>query len=161
MPAPRFDHEKLRAYQEALRFVAWSGPVIEALPLKLAVRDQLDRASTSVVLNLAEGNGKRQPRDRCRYLDSARGSAVECAACLDVLVVRKQLSPSTADEGKSILLGVVSLVSGLLAYFAPEPFEGRVEEEAGTAVYGEDGRVGNDVGSGAGIETGIIGRENE
>jgi four helix bundle protein len=133
MPSPQFDHEKLRAYQEALRFVAWAGPVIENLPSRLAARDQLDRASTSVVLNIAEGNGKRQPRDRCRYLDIARGSAVECAASLDVLVVRKQLSAVAAEEGKLVLLAVVSLVSGLIARFAPEPFEGRVEEPA--AIY--------------------------
>ena len=108
--------------------MAWTGPVIEGLPLRLAARDQLDRASTSVVLNIAEGNGKRQPRDRCRYLDTARGSAVECAACLDVLVVRKQLSAPSAEDGKKVLLAVVSLVSGLIAHFAPEPFDGRVEE---------------------------------
>ncbi|MGH8018862.1 MAG: four helix bundle protein [Opitutaceae bacterium] len=88
MPASRFDHEKLHAYQEALRFVTWVGPVIEALPKRLAARDQLDRASTSIVLNIAEGNGK---RSRCRYLDVSRGSALECAACLDVLVCRGAL----------------------------------------------------------------------
>jgi four helix bundle protein len=146
MHSARFDHEKLRAYQEALRFAAWTGPVIEALPPKLAARDQLDRASTSAVLNIAEGNGKRQARDRCRYLDTARGSAVECAACLDVLVVRKQIASSTAEEGKSILLAVVSLVSGLIAHFAPEPFEGRVEESADT--YGAEGLIRTDVGTG-------------
>ena len=128
MPSPQFDHEKLRAYQEALRFVGWAGPVIDNLPPRLAARDQLERASTSVVLNIAEGNGKRQRRDRCRYLDIARGSAVECAACLDVLVARKQLSAAVAEEGKAVLLAVVSLVSGLIAYFAPESFDERVEE---------------------------------
>lgn len=58
MPA-LFDHERLKVYQEALRFVVWVSPIIEELPGKLAAKDQLDRASTSVVLNLAEGNGKR------------------------------------------------------------------------------------------------------
>jgi four helix bundle protein len=130
MPSVQFDHEKLRAYQGALRFVGWAGPVIESLPQRLAARDQLDRASTSVVLNIAEGNGKRHPRDRCRYLDIARGSAVECAACLDVLVVRKHLSTVAAEEGKVVLLAIVSMVSGLIAHFAPEPSDGRVEEGA-------------------------------
>jgi hypothetical protein len=62
-----------------------SGPSLKRLPAKLAAKDQLDRASTSIVLNLAEGNGKRSHPDRCRYFDIARGSALECAACLDVL----------------------------------------------------------------------------
>jgi four helix bundle protein len=131
-PTPLFDHEKLRAYQEALRFAAWVGPVIEALPGKLAARDQLDRASTSVVLNIAEGNGKRSHPDRCRYLDTARGSAVECAGCLDVLVARTFVPFDKATQGKEILLAVVSLVAGLIARFSPTP--GRVEEEQ--APYG-------------------------
>ncbi len=129
MPTPKFDHEKLRAYQEALRFAAWAGPVIENLPAKLAARDQLDRASTSTVLHLAEGNGKRSHADRCRFLDIARGSAVECAACLDVLVARQKLDAITADQGKEILLAAVALVSGLIARFSPEPISGMVREE--------------------------------
>ena len=76
MNPPIFDHERLRAYQEALRFVVWVGPIIEKLPAKLAAKDQLDRASTSIVLNIAEGNGKRSHPDRCRYLDISRGSAL-------------------------------------------------------------------------------------
>ncbi len=116
----QFDHEKLRAYQEALRFVAWADPIIEGIPARMAARDQLDRASTSVPLNIAEGNGKRSHVDRCRYLDIARGSAVECAACLDVLVVKKKLGVDEAAVGKEILLGVVSLVAGLISRFSGE-----------------------------------------
>jgi four helix bundle protein len=129
----RFDHEKLRAYQEALRFVAWVAPILEELPPKLAAKDQLDRASTSIVLNTAEGNGKRSHPDRCRYLDIARGSALECAACLDVLVARGKLKTETAIAGKEILVGVVSLLAGLIARFAGGTYE--VHEEQ--AQYGE------------------------
>ena len=112
-----FDHEKLRAYQEALKFCAWAGPVIDELPSRISARDHLDRASTSTAPNLAEGNGKRSRPDRCRYLDIARGSAVECAACLDVLITRDQLSLPQANEGKTILSAVVSLIAGLIAGF--------------------------------------------
>jgi four helix bundle protein len=114
----QFDHEKLRVYQEALRFVAWVDPILEKLPPKIAARDQLDRASTSTVLNIAEGNGKRSHPDRCRYLDIARGSVVECAACLDLLAVKGKLNGEEADAGKSILLGIVSMLAGLIARFS-------------------------------------------
>ena len=123
MPAP-FDHERLKVYQEALHFVAWVSPLIEELPGKLAAKDQLDRASTSIVLNLAEGNGKRSHPDRCRYFDISRGSCVECAACLDVLVARKKIPQQRADEGKFILIEVVSMTAGLIARFS-----GPVQEE--------------------------------
>ncbi|MGA2867259.1 MAG: four helix bundle protein, partial [Verrucomicrobiota bacterium] len=68
--------------------VAWLEPLLQKLPKSVAVRDQLDRASTSSVLNLAEGNGKFTSPDRGRFLDIWRGSALECAAALDVLVPR-------------------------------------------------------------------------
>ena len=119
----QFDHEKLRAYQESLRFVAWAEPVLETLTGKTAARDQLDRASTSVVLNIAEGNGKRSSPDRCRYLDIARGSALECAACLDVLVAKQKLEAKQAFEGKEILIAAVSMIAGLIARFSPETHE--------------------------------------
>ena len=128
MPA-KFDHEKLRAYQEALRFAAWVDPVIDELPARLSARDQLDRASISIALNIAEGNGKRGRKDRCHYLDIARGSTVECAACLDVLVARKKLTPARAEEGKTILLAAVSLISGLITRFSPRPVSEENENE--------------------------------
>lgn len=115
-----FDHEKLKVYNDAVSFVAWAGPIIDELPAKLSARDQLDRASTSIVLNLAEGNGKRSKAERCRFFDIARGSTVECAACLDVLVARKKLSPTEAETGKEILIEIVSMIAGLIARFSPQ-----------------------------------------
>jgi four helix bundle protein len=85
---PFFDHEKLVAYQRSIEFIAWSTDLLETIPAKLSVSDQLDRASTSVPLNIAEGNGKFTTPDRCRYFAIARGSALECDACLDVLVAK-------------------------------------------------------------------------
>lgn len=125
-----FDHEKLRVYQDGLRFVAVADSTIIGLPAKLAARDQLDRASTSIVLNIAEGNGKRSHVDRCRYLDMARGSALECAACLDVLMIKKHLDELRAAEGKELLVGIVSMLVGLL-----ETFGAQVREDQ--APYGE------------------------
>ena len=127
--AAQFDHERLKVYQEALRFVAWASPLIDELPGKLAARDQLDRASTSIALNLAEGNGKRSYPDRCRYFDIARGSSVECAACLDVLAAKGKLPEAKVAEGKAILLEVVAMTAGLIARFSSAPRPGMVEEE--------------------------------
>ncbi|QQO58134.1 MAG: four helix bundle protein [Thiohalocapsa sp. PB-PSB1] len=43
------------------------------------------RASQAIALNIAEGNGKATSGDRRRSFESARGSALECAAIQDVL----------------------------------------------------------------------------
>jgi len=117
---PSFDHERLIAYQRSIQFVAWASQLLESLPAKLAVSDQLDRASTSVPLNIAEGNAKHTPPDRCRYFDSARGSALESAACLDVLVAKSKCTAEQIVAGKSILVEVVRLLVGLTKSISPD-----------------------------------------
>ncbi|MGP8237801.1 MAG: four helix bundle protein [Limisphaerales bacterium] len=109
-----FDHEKLEVYQESLAFVAWLEPLLQKLPKSIAVRDQLDRASTSIVLNLAEGNGKYTSPDRCRFFDISRGSALECAAALDVLVSQNRCEAALIVSGKERLRGIVSMLVGLI-----------------------------------------------
>ncbi|HLH57358.1 MAG TPA: four helix bundle protein [Verrucomicrobiae bacterium] len=122
---PCFDHEKLIAYQRGIQFIVWSSQLLERLPAKLAVADQLDRASTSVPLNLAEGNAKHTIPDRCRYFDTARGSALECAACLDVLVAKGKCTTDEIQAGKELLREAVSLIIGLVRSVAPD----RLREE--------------------------------
>jgi four helix bundle protein len=109
-----FSHEKLHVYQRAISFVGWTQPLLESLPSKVSAKDQLDRASTSVPLNIAEGNAKFSQADRARFLQIAHGSAVECAACLDVLVARGLLDGETALAGKAQLVEVVNMLMGLL-----------------------------------------------
>ena len=100
----RFDHEKLNVYQASLKFVSWATELASKVEGKAAVKEQLDRASTSVPLNIAEGNGKFAVKDRCRFLDFARGSALECAACLDVLVAKQLCDEVAIRSGKQQLL---------------------------------------------------------
>lgn len=108
-----FDHEKLTVYQSAIDFITWSTDLLAQTSGKAAVKDQLDRASTSIPLNIAEGNVKFAVRDRCRFLDFARGSALECAACLDVMVAKRLVDKTAVESGKSQLLEIVSMLIGL------------------------------------------------
>ena len=55
---PLFDHEKPTVYQSSITFITWSTALLSQVKTKAAVKDQLDRASTSIPLNIAEGNGK-------------------------------------------------------------------------------------------------------
>ena len=109
-----FDHEKLNVYQASIEFLVWLEKILERIPKGLAVYDQLDRASTGIPLNIAEGNGKFTQRDRCRFFDIARGSALECAAALDVLSAKAILLANDIALGKEILLKIVSMLVGLI-----------------------------------------------
>ena len=82
--------------------------------------DQLDRASLSVLLNMAEGNGKRRGRQRAKFFDDARGSAIECAACLDAAVAKRLVSASRVRPGKEMLGRQVAMLTRLVDHFDDE-----------------------------------------
>jgi four helix bundle protein len=109
-----FDHEKLEVYRAALAFVEWLEPVLQKLSKSLSVVDQLDRSSTSIPLNIAEGNGKFTKADRCRFFEIVRGSVLESAAALDVLVAKKHCVQEEVAAGKDRLWSIVSMLVGLI-----------------------------------------------
>jgi four helix bundle protein len=113
-----FDHEKLDVYQEAIAFCGRVGELLSQISAKAAAKDHLDRASTSLPLNIAEGNGKFSTVDRARFLEIARGSALECAACLDVLAVRKLVAAERILPGKERLVRIVNMLMGMLKRFS-------------------------------------------
>ncbi len=87
------------------------------------VKDQLDRASISIALNIAEGNGKYTPKDHCRFFDVARGSALECAAGLDILVAKAKLTQEQIRPGKERLQRIVRMLMGLIKKNSTRDYE--------------------------------------
>ena len=108
-----FNHEKLTVYQHSINFIAWLSSVINSLKNERNIKDQLDRASVSITLNIAEGNAKYSQKDRYRFFEIAIASAMECAAGLDVLVAKKQKTTKEIHEGKVLIHGIVSMLHGL------------------------------------------------
>jgi four helix bundle protein len=109
-----FHHEKLTVYQRALEFATWSQDLIESLTKKASTREQLERAGDSIALNIAEGNGKFSRKDRARFFQIAHGSALESAACLDLLVARRCCDRNAIAKGKSILEEIVKMLFAML-----------------------------------------------
>jgi len=118
-----FDHEKLEVYRESISFVAWASDVLEQTLRAGDIKDQLDRASTSIPLNIAEGNGKYTPKDRCRFFDMAHGSALECAAALDSLVAKGKLTTEQIRPGKEKLQWIVRMLIGLIKRHSAREYE--------------------------------------
>jgi four helix bundle protein len=109
-----FHHEKLIVYQHALEFAGWSQVLIDSLAKKTPTRDQLEQAGDSIPLNIAEGDGKFSQRDRARFFQIAHGSALECAACLDLFVVRGCCEKARITHGKLMLEEVVKMLFAML-----------------------------------------------
>ena len=107
----KFDHEKLDVYQLELQFIAWVTPLIEEV-----------KASAG-------------SKVRGRFFDDARGSAAECASCLDALVAKSVCNEDRVDKGKELLHRIVSILTKLVMRFAPskevreEVFRYNVEDE--------------------------------
>ena len=105
------DHEQLDVYKIALEFLVFANEVVEHLPRgRSHLADQLTRASTSIVLNLAEGAGKHSRPDKRRFYLTSRGSATESAALLDVCLRLRLLDEASHQTGKERLVRIVSML---------------------------------------------------
>ena len=109
-----FHHEKLIVYRRTLEFAAWSQVLIDSLTKKTSTRDHLERAGDSIALNIAEGNGKFSLKDRARFFQMAHGSALECAACLDLFVARRCCEQEAIAGGKLLLEEIVKMLFAML-----------------------------------------------
>ena len=106
-----FDHERLDVYQLALDLLVLVDDTIEHLPRgRSHLADQLGRAATSIVLNIAEGAGKFSKPDKRRYYLTAVGSATESAAIYDVLLRLKLISSERHTECKAMLDRIASML---------------------------------------------------
>jgi len=77
------------------------------------ISDQLNRASLSIILNIAEGFGRFHNADKRNFYVNSRGSVFECVACLDIMfdssIPEKYLK--TASELGKMLSGLVNRFS--------------------------------------------------
>jgi four helix bundle protein len=118
MIAQSFDHERLDVYRLSIDYVARSFEAVQPLEgLYRHARDQWLRAAQSIRLNIAEGNGKRNLKDRARFLDIARGSALECAAIQDVVVRTKGIKLQDDAEIKVMLHRIVAMLTRMAMRF--------------------------------------------
>ena len=127
-----FDHDRLDVYRLSINYVASSFTLAKDLNgLHRHARDQWLRAAQSIPLNIAEGNGKRSLKDRNRFLDIARGSALKCASIQDVLAVTGGLDDANHRDLKRTLKRIVSMLTRLIA-------RTDVVAESGTEYHGPD-----------------------
>jgi four helix bundle protein len=107
-------YEKLDVYQCAIKFLTLANELCNSLPKGQAnLVDQIRRASISIPLSIGEGAGKRTKPDCRKYFDIARGSAMECAAAVDVCRTLGLVKSEQADEAKGLLHRIVAMLTKL------------------------------------------------
>jgi four helix bundle protein len=110
-----FDFEKLDVYQKAKSFNKAVYLFLKTnKSLDSTTRDQLRRASFSIMLNIAEGSSRFSKTDRRNFFVISRGSVFECVAIfdflLDVELIDKTLHDSfykNCEEHSKILFAMI------------------------------------------------------
>jgi len=106
-----FDHERLDVYCRALEALDLCDEIAEHMPAGRAhLKDQLDRAATSVVLNVAEGAGEFSRDEKRRFYRIARRSATETAAILHIVARRGHAPEQRISQARETLRRVVSML---------------------------------------------------
>jgi four helix bundle protein len=118
--AQGFAHEELEAYQLSLAFVSSVEEFERGSASPGETLRALDRNATSIVLNIAEGNGRYSCTDHGRFLGLARQSAARAAALVDMCVAREVVPLELGDRGKELLMRIVAMLVRLRGAYVDE-----------------------------------------
>ena len=111
-PEPFLPCERLDVYRLSLEF-RQSLAILDTVRNIASQRDQIFRASDSIVLNIAEGAGRLACPDKRRHYSYAKGSAMECGAALALLHARGTLRDIAYLERRMIIIRIVQMLSRL------------------------------------------------
>ncbi|MFA6294475.1 MAG: four helix bundle protein, partial [Victivallales bacterium] len=127
-----FNHEKLKVYQRTLHFNGKVNNWVGQWDGRHAVGDQLSRASCSMLENIAMASAAYSAM-KGRSLDYAIGSTLECAACLDLVGIKKLLAEACVISEKEELSQILRMLVGLRrSWSTPAQVVSEGSEEYGT-----------------------------
>jgi four helix bundle protein len=92
-----YKFQKLEIYRLALDYVSLTYEISEKLPgsENFNLKSQINRAATSIALNIAEGSTSQSDAEQSRFLGMSLRSLVETVACQDIIELRKY---ATTDD---------------------------------------------------------------
>lgn len=111
--------ERLRIYQETLEFVKFIYEICKKFPKDeiFALTDQLKRAATSILLNIAEGQGRPTSKDKAHFLYIARGSIYEVMAVLDIARSLGFITQDQLTKLREKLFNILKQLNSLITYY--------------------------------------------
>lgn len=118
--AGQFPHEKLDAYQVALRMAALARKLAAQIPRgQRNLADPLLRAASNTVLLLGEGANRRGAASKRQRFADRRGECGEVAAAADLLLAMAIGSPDDAQQLKQLASRVSAMLTRLIARLEP------------------------------------------
>ncbi|HBA38498.1 MAG: four helix bundle protein [Deltaproteobacteria bacterium RIFCSPLOWO2_02_56_12] len=111
-----FMFEKLEVYQRAVDLAEKIAALTETFPAKgyYHLIDQIRRASLSISLNIAEGNGRWHAKERKNFFWIARGSVFECVPVLELCRRQKLITEEKHTELKTELEVLSKMLTALI-----------------------------------------------
>jgi len=110
-----FDFENLNVYQRAKEL---NKKILSFLKrnkhVDSYIRDQLRRASISMVINIAEGSGKFSKADKKNFYTIARSSVYECVSLMEIIFEEKQIDTKTFQSFYKTLETISKMLLGLI-----------------------------------------------
>lgn len=108
-----FSHEDLDVYQAALRLTGWVESLIAVFSCSADLRSKLDKSTTAIVLNIAEGTGRFTGTDQAKFFGIAYKAAVQSAALVDLATADGSAAPSRVEEGRELLRRITAMLASL------------------------------------------------
>jgi four helix bundle protein len=108
-----FNHERLKAYQLGLEVVRQIDALRFLDRLPRADFRRIDEAATSIVLNIAEGNGRFTHLDHGRFLQMANRSNTKLAARLEMCALRGAINREQAIGLNRLLVRIDQMTARL------------------------------------------------
>lgn len=122
MTENNFAFEDLKVYQLVIEWAHTAEAVLSQHQAYIShsFADQLSRASTSIALNVAEGNGRWHKAEKRQFLWIARGSAFECVAIIEILYRKKTITSEERNIFRKNLATIGKMLTSLIKSQTPE-----------------------------------------
>jgi four helix bundle protein len=108
-----FDHEDLDLYQVALQLVAWLESMLAHFSCSADLRTKLDKSTTSIVLNIAEGNGRFTGVDQAKFYETAYKATIQSASLVDLATAKGASDVSRVEQGLELLRRIAAMLTAL------------------------------------------------
>lgn len=110
-----FYYRRLDVYKDAKQLAINVNEALKSFPKeeRYALTNQLQRASTSVMFNIAEGFGRYGSKERIHFLDIANGSLMEVSSQIELAEAYHYISTTQREEFDSQILSIVKQLAGL------------------------------------------------